>query len=201
MGDSRNKFRRGDIVQFEYDSSDEYPLLQKGDKGTCESRNPDGTYLHVLWHRLGETYIVKADMLSRYQNPMDAPDRSKGAADTVRALSTVIDVELPHASQDVTRDLERARMQKEAVKDIHKEIDDMTRKRKLMHFTNEFHIAQCATYKEAHREARAILKDAIDTTWVPKKDEIRLARQNMQAAYDALYNSDDDEDEDEDDDI
>ena len=132
---------------------------------------------------------------------MGAPDRSKGAADTVRALSTVIDVELPHALQDITRDLERARMQKEDVKDAHKEIGRLTKRRKLVQVWNELLNAQCATYKEAHREAREILKDAIRTTWVPKKDEIRLARGNMRAAYDALYNSDDDEDEDEDDDI
>ena len=41
---------------------------------------------------------------------MDAPGRSKGAGERVRALSAVIDYEIPHALEDVTRDLERARM-------------------------------------------------------------------------------------------
>ena len=81
-------------------------------RGSGNDGEPGGTYVSVLWHRIEQTYDIPVDMLSRYQNPMDAPDRSKDAFDTVRVLSTVIDVELPHALQDVTRDLERARMHK-----------------------------------------------------------------------------------------
>ena len=44
---------------------------------------------------------------------MDKPNRSKGAKETVRVLSTFINGTLPHAFEEVQRDLERARMEKE----------------------------------------------------------------------------------------
>ena len=55
-----------------------------------------------------------AERLRLYVNPMDAPGRAKAASETMQTLHTVLqEEEQSHAMDDVLRELERARMQRE----------------------------------------------------------------------------------------
>jgi len=83
--------------------------LRNGDRGTIVEVF-DNDLFAILWHKNGRKSELAGYELRLCTDPMDAPGRSKGAGDTVRALAAVINVELPHVLEDVTRDLERARM-------------------------------------------------------------------------------------------
>ena len=110
--------RLGQIVELDASGFSPPATLQTGDRGTIISgvslNEFDNEQIKVLWHKNGrELWMVKG-RLRLYTYPMMKPlGRSHGAGDTVRALAKVIDVELPHALQDVMRDLERARMENE----------------------------------------------------------------------------------------
>ena len=107
-------YRIGQIVEV----TDPWGHVLKGDLGTVVSkpyRFIDGApwMVDVLPHRLDGRFCVPIPNIRLYDNPMDRPNRSAGAGQTIRALSTVINQTLPHALEEVTRDLERARMEKE----------------------------------------------------------------------------------------
>ena len=79
----------------------------------------------ILWHLDGEESSVFTRWLRPYKDPLDNPNYSVGAGKTVRALATAINHTLPYAFEEVTRDLERARMEKEDIRtDYKKNIDD-----------------------------------------------------------------------------
>ena len=109
-------FRIGQIVEII--SPPDGSGVQKGDLGTVASEeyrhmDDDNWRIDILWHPLGERRVMMTPMIRLYDNPMDRPNRSAGARETVRALSTVINATLPHALEDAMRDLERARMETE----------------------------------------------------------------------------------------
>ena len=84
-----------------------------------------GTKQKILWHLEGEESSVFTRWLRPYKDPLDNPNYSVGAGKTVRALATAINHTLPYAFEEVTRDLERARMQQEDIRtDYKKTIDD-----------------------------------------------------------------------------
>ena len=74
----------------------------------------------VLWHRLQREKNVAPWMIQPYEDPLDIPNYSVGSGQTVRALATAINHTLPYAFEEVTRDLERARMQQEDIRTDHK---------------------------------------------------------------------------------
>ena len=110
-------FRIGQIVEvvFPTDGMD----FHEGDMGTVVgtpyrfSLDQHNTRIEVLFHSNGERRYPLTSILRPYENPMDRPNRSQGAGETVRVLSTVINVSLPHAFEEVQRELERAHMEKE----------------------------------------------------------------------------------------
>ena len=69
--------------------------------------------VNVLWHHTGITTGYYSDLLVLYVNPLDAPGRSSGAHRTWSALKVVMNAEQPHAMEEMQRDLERARMERE----------------------------------------------------------------------------------------
>ena len=111
------QFRTGQIVELDASGFFPYSTLQTGDRGTTTSaaRMKEFTEeeVKVLWHNYGHYTWTRREHLRLYDNPLDKPNRSLGAGDTVRALKTIMKVTLPHAFEEVTRDLERARMEKE----------------------------------------------------------------------------------------
>ena len=66
-----------------------------------------------MWHESGITTGYFCDALVLYVNPLDAPGRSAGAHRTWAALKVVMNAEQPHAMEEMQRDLERARMERE----------------------------------------------------------------------------------------
>ena len=110
-------YRIGQIVEIRspINGSD----VQKGDLGTV-TRTPyrfsGEWWIDVLWHRLEEERFMLPSMIRLYDDPMDKLNQSAGAGETIRALSTVINATLPHALEDVTRDLERACMEREDIR-------------------------------------------------------------------------------------
>ena len=90
------------------------PWRRAGDRGTIVAVRENGSgqlEAKVLWHPGGSYTWMIERWLCRYTDPTtNTPGRSQGAGNTVRALAKVIDTELPHALEEVTRDLERARM-------------------------------------------------------------------------------------------
>ena len=111
------KFHIGQIV--EVDTTGFFPgaRLQMGDRGTVIR----GSHLNhwgemqskVLWHKHGfESHMMDA-RLRIYVNPMDAPGRAKGSLQTSEALRIVLQEEQPHAIEELMRELERARMERE----------------------------------------------------------------------------------------
>ena len=88
-----------------------------------------GTKQKILWHLEGEESSVFTRWLRPYKDPLDSPNYSVGAGKTVRALATAINHTLPYAFEEVTRDLERARMQQEDIRTNYtKKIDDIADK-------------------------------------------------------------------------
>ena len=109
-----SRFGIGQIVELDATGFLPGVALQTGDRGTIVSsarvNEFDELEVKVLWHKNSRESWMCQFRLRIYTYPMDPPGRSQGAGATVRALAKVIDVELPHAMEEVTRDLERARM-------------------------------------------------------------------------------------------
>ena len=108
-----NQFHVGQLVKMK--SYSDATRVRFGDLGTVVGYPAEPTWTDVLWHRSGHRFPIRNIQRCPYQHPMDAPGRSVGAGNTVRALTTCINMELPNALEEVTRDLERARMEKEYV--------------------------------------------------------------------------------------
>ena len=115
------QFQIGQIVELGASGFLPDSTLQIGDRGTITSAARMNEFteeeVKVLWRQNSRESWMTTRRLSLYTYPMIRPvGRAHGAGDTVRALAKVIEVELPYALEDVTRDLERARMEKE---DLH----------------------------------------------------------------------------------
>ena len=108
------RFSVSQIVEVEAMGFGEGARLQTGDRGTVvreASRNKiGGMEVAILWHKNLTESTVPEDRLRVYVNPMDAPGRAKASFETMRALSVVLREEMPHAMEEIKRDLERARM-------------------------------------------------------------------------------------------
>jgi len=108
------RFHVGEIVELDATGFLPGASLQTGDRGTVVRKGRVNEFgameTRVLWHKDGRESGMVEYRLRMYTNPMDAPGRSKGAFDTMRALRVVIREEQPHAVEEVIRDMERARM-------------------------------------------------------------------------------------------
>ena len=97
--------------------------LQTGDRGTLgrkTSRNQPGIMeAPILWHKNQTESTAPVDSLRVHLKPMDAPGRAKGSFGTMTALRVVLQEEQPHAIEELTRDLERARME---IEDLHERL-------------------------------------------------------------------------------
>ena len=101
----------GSIVAHDHD-----PSATLSSKGTVVSPpwvTPEGDRVNVIWHDSGVTSPSFVDVLVLYVDPLNTPGRSKGARETWAALKLVLNVEQPHAMEEMQRDLERARMERE----------------------------------------------------------------------------------------
>ena len=104
-------YRIGQWVKMLYERFE----LHRDDIGTVVDFDVDNNKIEitVLWHRLQREKNVAPWMIQPYEDPLDIPNYSVGAGKTVRALTTAINHTLPYAFEEVTRDLERARMESE----------------------------------------------------------------------------------------
>ena len=117
-------YRIGQWVKMVYEGFE----VRRDDIGTVVDFDVDNDrfYITDLWHGLErEEKNVASWMIQPYEDPLDIPNYSVGSGQTVRALATAINHTLPYAFEEVTRDLERARMQQEYIRtDYKKAIDD-----------------------------------------------------------------------------
>ena len=112
-------YRIGQWVKMLYEGFE----LHRDDIGTVVDFDVDinnKIEITVLWHRLQREKNVAPWMIQPYEDPLDIPNYSVGAGKTVRALATAINHTLPYAFEEVTRDLERARMQQEDIRTDYK---------------------------------------------------------------------------------
>ena len=107
-------FSVGQLVEVDATGLRPEAGLQPGDRGTMVRkafRNQLGIMeATILWHKNQTESAVPEDRLRVYLNPMDAPGHAKGSFGTMTALRVVLQEEQPHAIKEITRDLERARM-------------------------------------------------------------------------------------------
>ena len=108
------RFSVGQLVEVDATGFDGRALLQTGDRGTVVREAYPGIHgnmeVNILWHKNLTESTVPEDDLRVYVNPMDAPGRAKGSFDTKGTLRIVLREEMPHAMEEIRRDLERARM-------------------------------------------------------------------------------------------